>query len=378
MLSHAGLSGSYYVPDDVEKWLRPGESSPWVRVSDFLLPGDGRNNIRLLATRNRHTEGFVTGRVRGKLEFAVGPERRSASAPWASIKQGPQLLMTWPHDFAAAADEILDRGRLSDTQRGRREEDRFAGKTDRPLPGPECEPVLAEGLGRPENHRPRTRPSCGGSASMAPTRLLTEPRDASAFYTAHGLQQHFGLYEHLLLTKNDCQSQPDVAKIDARMKALASRQHAHPGSRGALQAGRRASRHVLQRTWSRVRSVVKSSSPISRLRSGRRVSWASQVGTRLSLSCPADRQKHPELFYHTGLFRLHALAQRRPVGDGCQAALPAGKRQDLRQLLAAIVGGADLGSARDRSLLHPAGRRSGHGLDGRLARLWQPVRNRYP
>lgn len=105
MLSRAGLSESYYVPEDRTKWLGPGQSSPWVRVSDYLLAAGGRNNVQLIATRQMHTTGFVTEPIQGRLEFAWGDERTIART--IEIHQeAPRLLMTWPYDFQTQGHEI--------------------------------------------------------------------------------------------------------------------------------------------------------------------------------------------------------------------------------------------------------------------------------
>ncbi|MGH7173657.1 MAG: hypothetical protein ACRELG_25520, partial [Gemmataceae bacterium] len=305
MLSTAGLSGSYYVPDDDSKWLRPGEASPWVRVSDFLLPGDGRNNIRLLATRKMHTDGFVKGRVRGKLEFAVGPERRVVRT--VDIDQeGPQLLMTWPHDFAAAPDEILTandylrRGEAA-VKKIASTEGSIAHHLDL-----NASLFLQRGLDDPKviDRELDLLRRLGFNGTYT---LLGEPKDASTFYTAHGLRQHFGLYENLLLTKNGCQSQPEAAKIDARMKALAV--HNAPildrVERFKLSDEPRGMpyEHLASCAVCREKFVADLKARELTPRQLGVASWDKVVPV-----LPSDRHKHPELFYHTSLFRLRALA----------------------------------------------------------------------
>ncbi|MFH1269302.1 MAG: hypothetical protein ABIK89_26540, partial [Planctomycetota bacterium] len=105
VLSRAGLSESYYVPNDETKWLASGGRSPWVRISDYLLAAGGRNNVQIIATRRMHTQGFVEGRVQGRLEFAVGPERRVLKS--IEIDQGaPRILLTLPYDLEGQSGEI--------------------------------------------------------------------------------------------------------------------------------------------------------------------------------------------------------------------------------------------------------------------------------
>jgi hypothetical protein len=100
VLSRAGLSESYYVPNDETKWLAAGARSPWVRISDYLLAAGGRNNVQIIATRRMHTQGFVEGRAQGRLEFAVGPERRVVKS--IEIDQrAPRILLTLPYDLGS-------------------------------------------------------------------------------------------------------------------------------------------------------------------------------------------------------------------------------------------------------------------------------------
>lgn len=305
MLSTAGLSGSYYVPADRDKWLRPGEASPWVRISDFLLPGDGYNNIRLVATRNSHTEGLVKGRVRGKLEFAVGPERRLVRT--LDIDQeGPQLLMTWPHDFAAAPEEILTANDYL----------RRSEAAIQKLPASEAPRAryldlnvslhLQKGLDDPRviEREVALLRRLGFNGTYL---LVCDPREASAFHRAQGLQQHFGLYDNLLLTKRDCQSQPDEAKIDAQIKALADR------NAPILD---RIERFKLADEPSGMPYNHLASCPICRKKFAADLKERGATPRFLGVADwdevvpvqPADRHKHPELFYYTGLFRLRALA----------------------------------------------------------------------
>jgi hypothetical protein len=105
MLTRAGLSESYYVPQDKSKWLAANTRSPWVRISDYVLAAGERNNVQITATRQMHTQGFVAGRMQGRLEFAVGPERRIVKS-LAIDQAGPRILLTLPYDLDGQADQI--------------------------------------------------------------------------------------------------------------------------------------------------------------------------------------------------------------------------------------------------------------------------------
>ena len=105
MLTLAGLSNSYYVDRDTGKWLAPGQTTPWVRMSDYLLMHGGRNNVQLNATRKQHTTGFVSERLRGRLEFAAGDDRRVIKTVEID-QQAPRIWLTIPADFAVKPDEI--------------------------------------------------------------------------------------------------------------------------------------------------------------------------------------------------------------------------------------------------------------------------------
>lgn len=102
MLSHGGFSLAYNLPVDPDKWLAPGESTPWVRLSDYLLP-KGYNNVQMIATRLTHTEGFVRDRIQGEIEFAVGEERKIVkTVPFD--QEAPRILFTLPAEPESGKD----------------------------------------------------------------------------------------------------------------------------------------------------------------------------------------------------------------------------------------------------------------------------------
>jgi hypothetical protein len=106
ILSLAGTSGRRHpVPADKSKWLGPGDTSPWINISQFLLPAGGRNNVYLYMTRKNHASGFVEGRIRGTLEFATGDERRIVKRIVID-QDAPRVPLSLPYDFENLTHEI--------------------------------------------------------------------------------------------------------------------------------------------------------------------------------------------------------------------------------------------------------------------------------
>ena len=105
MLSDAGNSRGYYVPHDKELLLAAGDTSPWVRITDFLAEAGGRNNIQLIATRSSHVAGHVSGRIKGKLEFSIGGKRKIIKTILIN-QDNPRILLTLPADFKNKRAEI--------------------------------------------------------------------------------------------------------------------------------------------------------------------------------------------------------------------------------------------------------------------------------
>ncbi|HEY5373488.1 MAG TPA: hypothetical protein VIK01_07360, partial [Polyangiaceae bacterium] len=96
MWTAAGLWAGYSCPED--KRLTAREPSPWVKLSDSLSPAQGHNNVSLLATTQSHVAGYLSGRLAGKLEFAVGSEHRIVKT--IPIDQAsPRVLLTLSADY---------------------------------------------------------------------------------------------------------------------------------------------------------------------------------------------------------------------------------------------------------------------------------------
>ncbi|NQU41289.1 MAG: hypothetical protein HQ523_15175 [Lentisphaerae bacterium] len=105
MLTAAGNSLGYYVPADQARWLTVGHSSPWIRINDYPRAGD-INLVSMVATRYMHTGPYVTERLRGNLEFAVGHER-DVVRTIPIDQEAPRILLTFPGIISDAPEEIL-------------------------------------------------------------------------------------------------------------------------------------------------------------------------------------------------------------------------------------------------------------------------------
>ena len=322
IFSAAGFDGGHYVPPQRDKWLAPGDSTPWTKLSDHLVPAG--NNVQFLATRASHNEG-MPGAFRGRLEFAVGPERRVVRT--VDIDQAaPRVLMTLPQDFQNEPEEIL-----TATDYVRRGE-AVAHSLGEPAGPPAKHLELEAHLLSSEGNDPRIverelaiAKRLGFNAAFAP---LAEPAKAVAFHEAHGLSTRFGLpgYQWGMFKANaagePCPGSPDLARIDESFKGEATRYapiadklarikladepnvgYPHFTScelcreqfRAALRARKLEPRDLGVESWEEVVPVAYT-----------------------------DRAKHPVLFYETGLFRLRTVAASfRALVDAKRRHLPA-------------------------------------------------------
>lgn len=304
MLGKAGLSGSYYVSPDKTKWLAAGQSSPWVDISQFLQSYGGRNLVQFIATRNMHTTGFVEGNFRGELEFAVGADKRVVKT--IEINQdAPRFLMTLPEDLQAHPEEILsglDYVKKSEAVLEAAKIPQFKPALHLDLNailglGPNDDPKLLEA-------EIEVLKRLGFNGTYTP---VVDPKDATAFYTQHGWAQHFGMVTESLYVNNGCYNQPDTEKMDATYKALAE-----------------SFAPIIDKTERIKFSDEPSGQPYShyqtcefcrnKFREDLRASGLTpqQLGVtswdQVVPVMPEDSEKHPELFYYTGLFRLQSFA----------------------------------------------------------------------
>jgi hypothetical protein len=304
MLSKAGLSGNYYVSPDKSKWLGPGQSSPWVEVSQFLQSYGGRNLITFLATRSMHTSGFVEGEFRGELEFAVGPDKRVVKTVEINQKS-PRLLMTLPEDMRAHPEEILTG--LDYVKKSHAALDAAKVSAFKPAQHLDLHAILGVGTADGEalmNAEIDLLKRMGFNGTYTP---MVEPKDAAAFYAQHGWAQHFGMVTESLHVKNECHNQPDIEKMEAVYKSLAE-----------------SYAPILDKTERIKFADEPSGQPYAhyqtcdfcknKFREQLRESGLTpqQLGVasweQVAPVMPENADAQPELFYYTGLFRLQSFA----------------------------------------------------------------------
>ncbi|MFH1924772.1 MAG: hypothetical protein ABIP48_33400, partial [Planctomycetota bacterium] len=306
ILSRAGLSESYYVPNDKTKWLAAGDRSPWVRISDYLLAAGGRNNVQIIATCRMHTQGFVEGRVQGRLEFAVGPERRVVKS--IEIDQGaPRILLTLPYDLEGQSGEIK-------TALDYIEETEAAVARLGPAKGARARWLnlaanlsLKAGVDDPEILR-REIEILKALGFNQTYHLIAPPEQAVPFYEQHGLLPRFGGGPWLWnAVEHDSQHHPDLDAMQKRVEEFAEKH-----------------RPILDRfvrfklmdepAGMSYEGIVESQPCREKF-----VEWLQSRGltppqlgaatwTEVAPVLPKDSEAKRELFYHTGLFRLEAFA----------------------------------------------------------------------
>jgi len=305
ILSAAGFSRAYVVPEDREKWLAAGKSSPWVKLSNDLLAGT-RNNVQFVATRATHTEGFPKGRIRGRLEFAVGDDRRIVKSVEID-QEAPRLRMTLPHDFAQAA-EI--RTALEYAQ----EAEAAVAKLP-PLPGPVAQHLHLTTIvaldARVDDPRVVEREIAtikrlGFNGTFEP---LTDPKEAPGFYERHGLPPRLGTFTGLwYLIRNGCPHQPDLEKMEAMAKDVAERfgPAAEKLVRFKLADEPGGTPHEHFPACNVCREKFGSE---LRARGGQPQDFGVTTWEQVVPVAADAREKQPELFYETAMFRLRAFAE---------------------------------------------------------------------
>lgn len=301
ILSDAGLSGSYYVPGDKTKWLAPGESSPWVEVGSYL---EQANLIQLIATRGTHVAGYVTGNVRGTLEFAAGEDKKIVKT--VDVNQdAPRILMTLPADFQTQSDQILT---------GFDYEKKSAATLDdakipdtKPAKYLDLSAILSLGvIDDPKllDAEVANLRRMGFNGSYTP---VTDPKDAAAFNQAHGWEQHFGMLAGGLDVKNGCYNQPDTEKMEAGFKSLAESYAPIITKTERIKFADEPSGQPYEHyaTCDFCKNLFREQLKASGFTPQQLgvATWDAVVPVM-----PENADKQPELFYRTGLFRLQSFA----------------------------------------------------------------------
>jgi hypothetical protein len=286
-----------------EKRLFPGTPGPWVRITDYLSPAQGHNNLTLLATNQSHLTGFVSEGVKGTLEFAVG--RGHQVVKTLQVEQAsPRILLTLsaaftpetilvPGDYLAKEEAAV--ARIASRERPRAKYLDLAvilGGIGADLDPPdlvEREIGVVEGLGFNATYMP-----------------LIAPEKMKAFYLAHGLE-HVGIWGAQATYRAGDTNDPDRAGLAAQWTKI-SKDFAP-----VLDRLERAKIFDEPRGMS-YEAVVRS--PFSRAAFA---PWLKSQG--LSESDvgvpswqdalpvgPEQSKDRPRLFYWTGMYRLNSLA----------------------------------------------------------------------
>ncbi len=303
----AGNSRSAYVPGDKSKWFSPGDRSPWFRISDELLPGGGRNNLTVTATRKMHTDGFVEGRLRGRLEFAVGAAKRVVKTINID-QQGPRLCVTLPVDFDGQRDEI--RSSLDFV----RQKEAWV-KAIGPVRGKRAKHLelvaqLAFTVGvddpRVIEREIKILKKLGFNGLYY---LIAEPESAVKYYRRHEMAPRFGISVRGLWYARHERSMhhPNLEKIDAHMRRAAEK------NKPILSMIRRVDL-MDEPGGVSYESMVKS--PLCRKTFAEQLKAGGLTPDDLGVDSwdqvvlvgPAQSDRFPRLFYHSGVFRLQGFA----------------------------------------------------------------------
>jgi hypothetical protein len=306
VLSRAGLSESYYVPGDRGKWLASGQSSPWVRISDYLLAAGGRNNVQIIATRKMHTDGFVRGPIRCRLEFAVGDER-SAVKTIPVEQAAPRMLLTLPYDFKTQADEI--KSALDYVRETEAEVAKLPAAKGRPVQYLNLAANLSfqAGVDDPEVIR-REIGIIKGLGFNQTYHLLAPPQEAARFCAQHGLLPRFGGGPALwTLVKHGSQHHPDNEAMAKSAEKFATESRPilghfvrfklmdEPGGMSYESIAQSAACRERFVQWLREKQV-----PLSDLGVN---TWEEVMPIT-----PKESRAKPQLFYYSGIFRLEGFA----------------------------------------------------------------------
>jgi hypothetical protein len=301
MLTAAGLIDQNACP--AGKALLPREPSPWAKISDWLNPGGGRNNVALLATTGTSANGQVQAPVKGLIEFALGNGGQVVKA--IPVDQtAPRILLTLGYEFTpevikTASDYLA------------KELDTLAGIPSAARPRAAKLDLAVElgglkvGVDRPDliEEELRVAKGLGFNGTYTP---IADPGDLGAFYDAHELR-HVGIWGSLFAYPPGDMTRPDAAKMEAgwanvrkQFAPILSRverakvwdEPYGPSYQALLGTPEVRTRF---RDWLRTQAVTS-----GELGAG---SWDDVVPAG-----PEEAKSHPGVFYWTGLYRLTILA----------------------------------------------------------------------
>lgn len=299
MLGSGGLFPGYRVAADQEKWIAPGDATPWVRISDDLALSDwgGMNNIQMLATRKSHVDGMVPERIQGTLEFAIGDDHKIIKTIPVD-QSAPRIFFTISADMREGGEGIV-----SSREYLARGEAALKGVPDsQEAPARHIEIgtnlSLQDGMDDPDLQRGELRllERLGINNTFVP---ITTPDKAVERNKELGFLPVFGITRldtPVILKKQGEEALDQVAaKLAETYEPILDKIHRiiladEPGG-PKYETLLEEPDHF--RDWLKERDI-----PLSALGVA---SWEDvrPIG-------PEEKAKYPELFYQTGLFRLHA------------------------------------------------------------------------
>jgi hypothetical protein len=309
VLSAEGFSGTVSVPADESKWLAAGDASPWIEMNRYLLPSGGRNNASLLLTRKNHVAGLVQGRIRGKLEFAVGSPRRVVKS--ITIDQdAPRIIVALPFDFENLAHEI-------------RGADDFIRPKEKMIAGwssPEGPIAKHLDLAASLSLRHGQDPADLLAREVGILKALgfnntfeacAKPEDALDFCRDRGLQPYFGISASAawVMFEDGCPWRPQGERMEAYFKSLAAENQPilrHVNKVRVMdEPGGPPFEHLRGcSNCQRMFVEMLKSEGVTPQQLGAD-SWPQVV-----IVTPDDRDSKPALYFHSVMFRLKAEAAR--------------------------------------------------------------------
>lgn len=301
MWTVAGLEEAHSCPMSAR--FLPAAPSPWVKITDYLSPAAGHNNMALLATTQSSNAGYVAGQLKGRLEFSVGGDHRLVKAIHVD-QAAPQILLTLdvslsPSGVQTAADYIV------------KEQSVVAGikSTSRPRAKHLDLSVILGGLDaelEPSDiveKEVAIVKALGFNATYSP---LTQADTANNFYQTHDLQ-HVGIWGARPIFHGGDPNEPDrvatrlqwqtIAKKYGPLLGRIERAKVYDEPAGMTYAALVASpfSRVAFPSWLKARGVSLGDLGVA--------TWSDAIPMG-----PEQGNEHPRLFYWTAMYRLSLLA----------------------------------------------------------------------
>lgn len=306
MLGATGFSKSFFVTPDQKKWVGPGQNTPWSNLSQFL--SDRGNWVQIVATRKMHTDGFVQGVIKGKLEFALGPQKKIIRTVKFD-QNAPRIQLLIPGDLSKPGAKIetgydalqAERAALPTSNHTRKLAKHLDLVTFLMLQRGMDDPAIIDG-------EFQQLANLGFNGTYYVNADKAYPETTKNFYQKYGMQSHFGLSSGTwYMSKNGDLTQHDVTKIDQRYQKIAEENALilpdvvrmkladEPGAPSYEVLTKSDSAQQQFRNFLRQQKVLLTDLNVT--------SW-DQVKT----VSEKEKEANPVLFYYSGLFRLQVLA----------------------------------------------------------------------